>query len=84
LESESTVIRFLDSTKGVSTFAEIGFADKQYEILKTYLSKTTGFIIISGPTGSGKTTTLYSILHTLNTGKNKIITLEDPIEYEMP
>ena len=83
LETESTVIRFLDSTRGVSTFKDIGFSDREYEILKKYLTKTTGFIIVSGPTGSGKTTTLYSILHTLNTGQNKIITLEDPIEYEM-
>jgi type II secretory ATPase GspE/PulE/Tfp pilus assembly ATPase PilB-like protein len=52
-------------------------------VLKKYISKTTGIIIITGPTGSGKTTTLYSILHTLNTGTNKIITLEDPVEYEM-
>jgi type II secretory ATPase GspE/PulE/Tfp pilus assembly ATPase PilB-like protein len=83
IESESTVIRFLDSQKGISTFQEIGFSDRNYEILKNYISKTTGIIIITGPTGSGKTTTLYSILHTLNTGKNKIITLEDPVEYEM-
>jgi len=45
--------------------------------------RTTGIIIITGPTGSGKTTTLYSILNILNTGTNKIITLEDPVEYEM-
>lgn len=83
METESTVIRFLDSQKGVSTFQEIGFSDRNYEIIKRYISKTTGIIIITGPTGSGKTTTLYSILNSLNTGKNKIITLEDPVEYEM-
>ena len=83
MENESTVIRFLDSTRGVSSFSEIGFTDRQYEILKKYLGKKTGFMIISGPTGSGKTTTLYSILNVLNSGQNKIITLEDPIEYEM-
>jgi type II secretory ATPase GspE/PulE/Tfp pilus assembly ATPase PilB-like protein len=47
LETESTVIRFLDSTKGVSTFQEIGFMDREYDILKKYLTKTTGFTIIS-------------------------------------
>ncbi|MDR2540626.1 MAG: GspE/PulE family protein [Candidatus Peribacteria bacterium] len=81
---ESTVIRFLDGEKGVSTFQEIGFTDRDYEIIKKYSAKTTGIIIITGPTGSGKTTTIYTALNALNTGKNKIITLEDPIEYEMP
>ncbi|MDD2537426.1 MAG: GspE/PulE family protein [Candidatus Absconditabacteria bacterium] len=84
MHMESTVIRFLDRAKGVSSFQEIGFSDRAYDILKRYIEKTTGIIIITGPTGSGKTTTLYSILHTLNTGDSKIITLEDPIEYEMP
>lgn len=78
---ESTVIRFLDSTRQISTFQDIGFSDANYEILKQYLTKTSGIIIIAGPTGSWKTTTLYTILQTLNTWKTKIITLEDPIEY---
>ena len=82
--AESTVIRFLDSQKWIATFEEIGFTDKNYDILKKYISKTTWIIIITWPTGSWKTTTLYSILNYLNTWKNKIITLEDPIEYEMP
>jgi len=83
IESESTVIRFLDAEKGISTFQEIWFSDRNYEILKKYIYKNTGIVVITGPTGSWKTTTLYSILNTLNTGHNKIITLEDPIEYEM-
>lgn len=84
MAAESTVIRFLDSTKWISTFEEIWFTNHNYELLNKYINKTTGIIIVTGPTGSGKTTTLYSILNALNTGKNKIITLEDPIEYEMP
>lgn len=84
MSSESTVIRFLDSEKGISTFEEIWFADKDYDLLKKYISKTTGIIIVTWPTWSWKTTTLYSILNSLNNGTNKIITLEDPIEYEMP
>lgn len=84
MSSESTVIRFLDSEKWISTFEEIWFADKDYDLLKKYISKTTWIIIVTGPTGSWKTTTLYSILNSLNNGTNKIITLEDPIEYEMP
>lgn len=82
--SESTVIRFLDSEKWVSTFEEIGFTDRNYDILKKHISKTTWMIVVTWPTGSWKTTTLYSILNFLNTWTNKIITLEDPIEYEMP
>ena len=84
MASESTVIRFLDSEKWISTFEEIWFTNKNYEILKRHISKTTWIIIVTGPTGSWKTTTLYSILNALNTWTNKIITLEDPIEYEMP
>ena len=84
MTSESTVIRFLDSEKWVATFEEIWFTDNNYDILKKHISKTTGIIIVTWPTGSWKTTTLYSILNSLNTWKNKIITLEDPIEYEMP
>ena len=84
MSSESTVIRFLDSEKGISTFEEIWFVDKDYDLLKKYISKTTGIIIVTWPTWSWKTTTLYSILNSLNNGTNKIITLEDPIEYEMP
>ncbi len=82
--SESTVIRFLDSEKWITTFEEIWFSDKNYKILKKYISKTTWIIIVTWPTWSWKTTTLYSILNELNNWKNKIITLEDPIEYEIP
>ena len=82
--SESTVIRFLDSQKWIATFEEIGFTDRNYDILKKHISKNTWIIVVTWPTWSWKTTTLYSILNYLNTWTNKIITLEDPIEYEMP
>ena len=82
--SESTVIRFLDSQKWIATFEEIGFTNRNYDLLKKYISKNTWMIVVTWPTWSWKTTTLYSILNYLNTWKNKIITLEDPIEYEMP
>lgn len=82
--AESTVIRFLDSQKWIATFEEIWFTDKNYDTLKKHISKTTWMIVVTWPTGSWKTTTLYSILNYLNTWTNKIITLEDPIEYEMP
>ena len=83
VESESTVLRFLDPTKGISTFEKIGFTERTYEVLKRNLEKNTGITIFTWPTGSWKTTTLYTILSYLNDGKRKIITLEDPIEYEV-
>jgi len=83
VESESTVLRFLDPTKGISTFEKIWFTERTYTILKRNLEKNTGITIFTGPTGSWKTTTLYTILSYLNDGKRKIITLEDPIEYEV-
>ncbi len=82
--SDSTVIRFLDPTQGIATFEAIWFTEKTYAILKRNLEKNTWITIFTWPTGSGKTTTLYSILNYLNNGKRKIITLEDPIEYEIP
>ncbi len=83
MESESTMIRFLDPTKSITTFEKIGFTDRTYEILKRNLQKNTGITIFTWPTGSWKTTTLYTILNYLNDGRRKIITLEDPIEYEV-
>jgi type IV pilus assembly protein PilB len=82
--SESTAVRFLDPVKWLISFEEIGFREKNYNILKKNLNKNTWITIISWPTGVGKTTTLYAILNMLNTGKDKIITLEDPIEYQLP
>ena len=80
---ESTVIRFLDPTKGISTFEWIWFSGRNYEILKRWIEKNTWITIFTWPTWSWKTTTLYTILNYLNDGKKKIITLEDPIEYEL-
>lgn len=81
--SESTVIRYLDGTKGIQTFENIWFQGKTYDVLKKNLEKNVGMMLVTGPTGSGKTTTLYSILGYLNDGKEKIITLEDPVEYQV-
>lgn len=81
--SESTVIRFLDPGKWFASFEDIGFRWRTYDILKKNLAKNIGISIITWPTWSWKTTTLYSILNNLNNGKSKIITLEDPIEYQL-
>jgi len=81
--SESTVIRFLDGTKWIQTFDHLGFEWRTFDILKKNLEKNIGMNLVTGPTGSWKTTTLYSILHYLNSWKEKIITLEDPVEYQV-
>ena len=83
IQEESTVIRFLDGTRWISTFEWIWFSGRNYEILKRWVEKNTWITIFTWPTWSWKTTTLYSILNYLNDGKKKIITLEDPIEYEL-
>lgn len=83
VKTESSVIRFLDTSMSIESFEEIWFSPEQISLLEQYIHKTTGIIIITWPTGSGKTTTLYTILKKLNDGSKKIITLEDPIEYQV-
>lgn len=83
LRAESIVMRFLDSSKGIASFTQIGYTRDNLQQIQKHLTDTYGMVLVTGPTGSGKTTTLYSMLNALNTGEKKIITLEDPIEYEL-
>ncbi len=80
---ESFVCRLLDSKKKNLKFEELGFEGRNLEILHKALEIPNGMILVTGPTGSGKTTTLYSMLNEFNDPENKIITLEDPIEYHL-
>ena len=80
---ESVVMRLLDSAKENISFSDLGLWDKAYHELKHQIERPNGMIITTGPTGSGKTTTLYSILLKLNKPETKIITIEDPIEYQL-
>lgn len=83
IHGESVVMRILQSgSKGV-TFDELGIRGEAYVRLKNEVERPNGMIITTGPTGSGKTTSLYAILRTLNKPGVKIITLEDPIEIKM-
>ena len=84
LRWESVVMRFLDSSKGIMSFTQIWFLDDSLDILQKNLKKTYWMILVTWPTGSWKTTTLYSMLSWLNDPWKKIITLEDPVEYELP
>lgn len=81
---ENVVCRILDSTKSIPKVADLGFMWTSKRQIEKSLGKKNGTILVTGPTGSGKTTTLYSMLTDLNTEDKKIITLEDPIEYELP
>ncbi|MFA4871798.1 MAG: GspE/PulE family protein [Patescibacteria group bacterium] len=81
LDAEKVVIRILDSSAGVPTLAELGFSQNHIEIIERSIKKSHGLFLLTGPTGSGKTTTLYSILNMLNSESQNINTLEDPIEY---
>ena len=81
---EKVVIRILNPAEGVSGFAELGFDGRNLDILKENINRPYGLILITGPTGSGKSTTLYTILQTLNEEGSNIVSLEDPIEYYIP
>lgn len=80
---ENAVCRILDSTKSIPQIEDLGFMWTSKRQIEKSMKKKSGTILVTGPTGSGKTTTLYSMLTTLNTPERKIITLEDPIEYEL-
>lgn len=80
---ENIVCRILDSEKTIIDFEDLGFFWTSKRMLERAIQKKMGLILVTGPTGSGKTTTLYTMLSKLNTRERKIITLEDPIEYEL-
>lgn len=80
---EKAVLRILDTAKGIISLQELGFNNYILELLKNNIKKTNGIILSTGPTGSGKTTTLYSIINILNKEGVNISTLEDPIEYQI-
>ena len=81
---EKVVMRLLKKTGGVPELPELGLRGLALKNLETAILRPHGIIIICGPTGSGKTTTLYSIISKINTPKVNIVTLEDPIEYKIP
>lgn len=80
---ESVVIRLLDKENIVLDFESLGFQGRVLERYLSVLDLPHGIILITGPTGSGKTTNLYTSLHKLNTPERKIITVEDPVEYQL-
>jgi len=80
---EKVVIRVLDPEKGLRNFSDLGMREHDTNIVQKAIEKPYGMILSTGPTGSGKTTTLYAVLQILNKEKVNIVTLEDPVEYFM-
>ena len=84
IHGESVVMRILDKSNIQLDFAALGFDDKIANPLRAALHKPYGIVLVTGPTGSGKTTTLYAALAEINRGSVKLLTIEDPIEYRLP
>jgi type IV pilus assembly protein PilB len=84
INGENVVLRLLDKGKLAKGLDKLGMNDYTIQLFKTSINRPYGMILVSGPTGSGKTTTLYSALSHLNSIEKNIITLEDPVEYEFP
>ena len=80
---EKVVIRLLDLSGGVTRLSDLGMEELEFDRISTLIRKTTGILIVTGPTGSGKTTTLYSILDIIKSPEKNIITIEDPVEYRI-
>jgi type IV pilus assembly protein PilB len=83
VEGESVVMRLLDKSRRAPTLAELGLSDEMQATLRGIASRPTGALLVTGPTGSGKSTTLYAVLAEINHPEINIITVEDPVEYRL-
>jgi len=81
---EKAAIRILDSEKGVKALDQLGLSKRNLEMVREAINRPYGLILITGPTGSGKSTTLYSMMNELDKETHNIVSLEDPVEYHMP
>lgn len=81
---ERVVLRLLDKTSVLLGLEEVGLMPEQMELFERLISAPNGIILVTGPTGSGKTTTLYAALNRINSPDKNIITIEDPVEYQLP
>ncbi len=84
VDGESVVIRILDKNRQVFSLEAIGLAEREREILRRAAGRPNGLVLAAGPTGSGKTTTLFATIREVDATRRKIITLEDPAEYDLP
>ena len=83
IHGENIVLRILDRQKGIVPLEQLGLSEEHLHQLKLMIARPEGIILVTGPTGSGKTTTLYSVLNHINAEGIHIMTLEDPVEYPM-
>ncbi len=81
---ESIVMRILRGSATALTYDQLGLSGRAFELLKHEVHRPNGLVVVTGPTGSGKTTTLYAVLKELAQGETKVITIEDPVEYKLP
>lgn len=81
---ESSVLRIMDQSKASVSAMDLGMSEQELSFVKKALDSHAGMILVCGPTGSGKTTTMYAVLNEINTMDRKIITIEDPVEYRIP
>lgn len=84
LHGESVVLRLLDKSEARGSLDDLGMADDTLEAFSQVIARPHGIVLVTGPTGSGKTTTLYAAVDRIRTGREKILTVEDPVEYELP
>ena len=84
VHGENVVMRLLDKANSLVPLENLGFSDHNIKLLKKLIKRPEGIVIVTGPTGSGKTTTLYSVLAYINSIDVNIMTLEDPVEYQLP
>ncbi|MBU1726826.1 MAG: type II secretion system ATPase GspE [Candidatus Omnitrophica bacterium] len=84
IHGENLVLRLLDKSTVLYGLMELGFSKEEIEVFNKLIHRPNGIMLVTGPTGSGKTTTLYAALSTVNSTEKNIITLEDPVEYEIP
>jgi type IV pilus assembly protein PilB len=83
VHGENVVIRILDPKAGLRRLADVGFSTADARRFRALIDRNQGLVLVTGPTGSGKTTTLYAALQELNTGEYHILTVEDPVEYRL-
>src|SRR5262245_11207432 len=84
IHGEGIVMRLLDKTRMVFNLANVGMLEDHYDSFRKVIDRPHGIVLVTGPTGSGKSTTLYSALNEIKSDDSKIITVEDPVEYQQP
>lgn len=84
IHGEKITLRILEAERALLPLAELGFSEENLALYRQLISAPNGLVLLTGPTGSGKSTTLYATLQELSSGRENIVTLEDPVEYELP